>query len=90
MTKFSPVFALMLLSTLSSPGRDFTSQDGRKVTGEILAHSGDQIILQVGAKEFVVPVAGFSLEDQQNIKEWIEKNPDAVRYKFGFFFDLEK
>jgi hypothetical protein len=38
----------------------------------------------------VVPVANFSLEDQQYIKEWIEQNPDAVRYKFGFFLDLEK
>jgi|GEM_PF-1263173 len=81
--------ALLFLGE-SSFSREFTSQDGRQVNGEILAHAGNQIILQIGVKEFVVPAANFSLEDQQYIKEWIEKNPDAVRFKFGFFFDLEK
>lgn len=84
------VFTFITCLFVSVQGREFTSADGRKVSGEILAHAGEQIVMQVGAKEFVVPVSNFSLEDQQYIKEWIEKNPGAVRYKFGFFFDLEK
>jgi hypothetical protein len=43
--------------------REFTSQDGRKINGELLAHSGDQVIIKVGAKEFAAPVANFSLDD---------------------------
>ncbi|MEM7603216.1 MAG: hypothetical protein AAF357_17620 [Verrucomicrobiota bacterium] len=60
------------------------------MNGDLVGHSGDQIILRVGTKEFVVPVTGFSDADQQYIIGWIGENPDAARYKFNFFFDLEK
>jgi hypothetical protein len=80
----------LLLSFLGLEAREFTSKDGRKLNGELLAHSGDQVIIQVGNKEFVVPIAGFSVDDQQFIKNWIQQNPGAVRYKFGYFFDFEE
>lgn len=70
--------------------REFTSKDGRKINGELLAHSGEQVIIKVGAKEFLVPVSTFSVDDQQFIKDWIEQNPGAVRFKFGYFFDFEE
>ena len=57
--------------------REFKSADGRTVSGELVGFTGDQIYLQVGAKEFVVDITGFSEEDQDNIR-------------FFFFFDLEK
>ncbi len=85
------VFALIGSAFLvQGTAREFTSADGRTVNGELVAHSGDQVILQIGAKEFVVPVSGFAEADQEYINGWILENPDAVRYKFGFFFDLEK
>lgn len=84
------ITGISLFLFLSSEAREFTSKDGRKINGELLAHSGEQVVIQVGAKEFVVPISGFSVDDQQFIKDWIEKNPGAVRYKFGYFFDFEE
>ena len=84
------ITGISLILFLSVEAREFTSKDGRKINGELLAHSGEQVIIQVGAKEFVVPISGFSVDDQQFIKDWIEKNPGAVRYKFGYFFDFEE
>lgn len=84
------VLFIGLATILPCSGRDFTDATGRKVSGELLAHAGDQIVLQVGAKEFVVPVSNFSAEDQTYIQEWITANPGAVRYRFSFFSDLEK
>lgn len=84
------ITGISLILFLSAEAREFTSKDGRKINGELLAHSGEQVIIQVGAKEFVVPISGFSVDDQQFIKDWIEKNPGAVRYKFGYFFDFEE
>lgn len=84
------ITGIALIFSLFVEAREFTSKDGRKINGELLAHSGEQVIIQVGAKEFVVPISGFSVDDQQFIKDWIEKNPGAVRYKFGYFFDFEE
>jgi hypothetical protein len=90
--KSSGFFVLFigLACILPCNARDFTDKTGRKVSGELLAHAGDQIVLQVGAKEFVVPVTNFSAEDQQFIQEWIIANPGKVRYKFTFYSDLAK
>jgi hypothetical protein len=79
-----------LLSYFAVDAREFVSSDGRKIDGELVAHAGENVLIKVGAKEFSVPIQNFSLDDQQFIKEWIEQNPGAVRFKFGFFFDLEK
>ncbi|MCB1205266.1 MAG: hypothetical protein KDN18_13480 [Verrucomicrobiae bacterium] len=87
----SKTFLLLMLFLCTAAGaREFTSKDGRKINAELLAHSGEQVILKVGAKEFVVAIESFSVDDQQHIKEWIAQNPGAVRYKFGFFFDFEE
>ncbi len=85
---FPALIGCLALQTLSA--REFTSADGRKINGELLAHAGEQVLLKVGAKEFLVPVANFSVDDQQFIKEWIADNPGAVRLKFGYFFDFEE
>lgn len=80
----------VLILSLAAEAREFASKDGRKINGELLAHSGEQVIIQVGTKEFVVPISGFSVDDQQFIRDWIQRNPGAVRYKFGYFFDFEE
>ncbi len=90
MSAFRAFLAFVLIATFHAEGREFTSGDGRKIKGDLLAHSGDQVIIKVGAKEFAVPVANFSLDDQQFIKEWIAANPGSMRFKFGYFFDVEK
>lgn len=87
---FTGLLFWTFLTNLQLAAREFTSKDGRKINGELLAHSEEQVIVQVGAKEFVVPISGFSVDDQQYIKEWIQQNPGAVRYKFGYFFDFEE
>jgi hypothetical protein len=84
------ITGFVLVLSLAAEAREFTSKDGRKINGELLAHSGEQVIIQVGVKEFVVPISGFSIDDQQFIKDWIQQNPGAVRYKFGYFFDFEE
>ncbi len=80
----------LILIIYGAAAREFTSADGRKLNGDLVAHAGDQVILKVGAKEFVIGVANFSVDDQQYIKAWIAANPGAVRYKFGYFFDFEE
>lgn len=81
----------ILLSCLCfGSAREFTDAKGRKIEAELLAHAGNKIIISRGSKEFVVPVAMFSLDDQQYIKNWIAENPGAVRYKFGYYTDLER
>jgi hypothetical protein len=87
------MYALLMMGfavTVLCRAREFTDATGRKVNGDLLAHAGDQIVLQVGAKEFVVQVTNFSAEDQQFIQDWIVANPGAVRYRFSFYTDLEK
>lgn len=88
--KSTILILLASLATLGSAAREFTSADGKKIDGELIAHAEDQVTLKVGAREFVIPVVKFSLDDQQFIKEWIAQNPGAVRMKFGFFFDFQE
>lgn len=90
MSAFRLLLAALLIVSFDAAAREFTSQDGRKINGDLLAHSGDQVIIKVGAKEFAVPVANFSLDDQQFIKEWIAANPGSMRFKLGYFFDVER
>ena len=84
------LFLGALLFSSGLHAREFQSKDGRKLDGELLAHAGDQVILKVGSKEFLVPISSFSDTDQTFIKDWIAQNPGAVRYKFGYFFDFEE
>ncbi|MBP6600766.1 MAG: hypothetical protein KA250_03110 [Verrucomicrobiales bacterium] len=89
MSRFLILFISLFLSG-NLFAREFVSSDGRKINGELIAHAGENVLLKVGAKEFSVPSQNFSVEDQQFIKEWIAQNPGAVRFKFGFYFDLKK
>lgn len=88
--KFQGILFSFLLVCTGGGAREFTSRDGRKINAELVAHSGEQVILKMGTKEFVVAIGNFSADDQQHIKEWISQNPGAVRYKFGYFFDFEE
>lgn len=81
--------SLILLLSLAQ-GREFTDSQGRKIEAEIVGYSGDTVIINRAGTEFPVPITTFSLDDQQYISEWIDENPEAVRYKFGYYVDLEK
>lgn len=74
----------------SIEAREFTDARGRKIEAELVAHAGEHIVIRRGSKEFSVHVTAFSAEDQEYIRNWIGENPGAVRFKFGFFADLEK
>lgn len=89
------IYRLILLSFLASPGglgkaREFTDAKGRKIEAELVGHSGKTVIISRGGKEFPVAVSAFSLDDQQYIQTWISENPEAARFKFGFYADLER
>ncbi len=74
-------------------GRTFTDSKGRSIEAELVARSGaNKIVIQRAGKEFTVPIAMFSADDQIFISEWITKNPNAVRMdvKLNYFVDLKK
>ncbi len=88
------ILSLALFSVLAIgfpvSAREFTDSKGRKIEAELVAHSGSNIVINRSGKEFSVPVAMFSIDDQQFIKNWIEENPNAVRFKFGYYSDLKR
>lgn len=86
------VLLVVLLGSICCLGfsREFKDAKGRTIEAELVAHGGDQVVINRSGKEFVVPVSMFSIEDQAYIKDWITKNPGAVRYKFDFYTDLER
>lgn len=89
--RFVFVFAgLILASAASIHGREFTDSQGRKIEAELVSHSGNTVVINRAGKEFAVEVNMFSLEDQSYIRDWIKNNPDAVKYEFNFYVDLEK
>lgn len=92
--KPSPLVSLaVLFFLLPSPdlsSREFTDAKGRKIEAELVGFSGDTVIISRSGKEFPVPVASFSTDDQEYIKTWIAGNPGAARFKFGFYADLDK
>lgn len=62
--------------------RTWTSDDGKKIVGELLRQDGDAVVLKVGTKEFSVPLARLSVEDRNWLdarkKELDEMNKGAA------------
>lgn len=81
---------LCLVSISAASAREFTDSQGRKIEAELVSHAGTNVVINRGGKEFPVDVGMFSLDDQNFIRDWIEKNPDAVKFEFGYYVDLEK
>ena len=84
------VFTLLIIC-LSAQARVFTDAKGREINAELVAHSGEKIVLNRAGKKFTVPISMFSSADQVYIRNWIADNPDAidVDYKFRFYADCK-
>lgn len=50
--------------------REFTSTDGRKLNGEVLALKGDNVVLKVGTRNYTIPRDRFIEADQKYFEEW--------------------
>jgi len=81
---------LSLVGISSASAREFTDSQGRKIEAELVSHAGTTVVINRGGNEFPVDVGMFSLNDQNYIRDWIEKNPDAVKFNFNYYVDLEK
>jgi hypothetical protein len=70
--KFPVIVSLGILFSIisaSAAPRQWTDQaTGRKVTGEFVSLEGDQVTLSIGGKEFKIPVAKLSPDDQAYLK----------------------
>jgi len=70
--KFTVIAGLgLLFSILSADAapREWTDQaTGRKVTGEFVSLEGDQVTLSINGKEFKMPVAKLSADDQAYLR----------------------
>ena len=62
--------------------RTWTSDEGKKLVGELLREDGEAVVLKVGGKEFKVPLTKLSTEDREWIatqqKEREERNKEAA------------
>ncbi|MBX3741119.1 MAG: hypothetical protein KF712_09025 [Akkermansiaceae bacterium] len=83
--KFPLIAGLGLLFSIlsaSAAPREWTDQaTGRKVTGEFVSLDGDQVTLLIGGKEYKMPVAKLSPDDQAYLKvvgEMPAPAPEAV------------
>jgi hypothetical protein len=61
--------SFLLISSLGAAPREWTDQaSGRKITAEFIAVLGDQVTLSINGKEYKMPVAKLSAEDQAYLK----------------------
>lgn len=59
--------------------RTFTNSKGSEIQAEIKAVVGDKAtVTMAGGKEFSLPIAQFSAEDQTFIRDWASKNKNPV------------
>ncbi|MDF1825476.1 MAG: hypothetical protein P1U68_12590 [Verrucomicrobiales bacterium] len=62
---------ILISSILSlAPAREFTSADGKTIEGEVISIRNDQVVLQIGTKQYTLPTTRFSEADQSYFDEW--------------------
>ncbi|MEY4482695.1 MAG: hypothetical protein RL693_147 [Verrucomicrobiota bacterium] len=66
---FFLIAALFALSVGSISARTFTDVTGKKIEAELVKVEGDTVIIRMAGKEFPLPIAKFSAEDQKFIRE---------------------
>lgn len=75
--------ALLPLLPAAAEMREFKSARGSTIRAELVKAKGQTIILKSDAgKELQVPLASFSLEDQNAILKWMAEDPWAIDYHF--------
>ena len=83
-TLFQIVLCLVLaLVSASAEMRTFVSNSGKAMKAEIVSHLDGKVkIKREDGKEFEVDPTIFCKEDQKFIASWMEKNQEAVDYRF--------
>lgn len=71
------VLTLLTATVLHAEERTWTSTDGKKVQGEILALEGDEITLKTARGEYQFSLSRLSKEDQDFARSWKETAPSA-------------
>lgn len=67
--KHALITALALCITTSLSARIFTDATGKKIDAELVKVEGDTVVIRMGGKDFALPIAKFSAEDQKIIRE---------------------
>ena len=86
---------LRLLLIMSLPAflqaevRKFTDTSGREIQAELVAVRGDQVEMNVGGKEFTLPISKFVEADATFIKEWGAANPAPLNIR-GLHVQIKK
>jgi len=81
----SAVFLLSVAATsLEAEVREFTSSDGKKLTGELIGVSAGVVNLKIGGQATKVPFDRFSKKDQEFIRAWFVKNP-SLKLRLSHF-----
>ncbi|MEM7015651.1 MAG: hypothetical protein AAF585_29680 [Verrucomicrobiota bacterium] len=79
-----------VLSLELAQAREFTDAKGRVIEAKLISATGDgKVEIEREGKRFVVPIAMFSIDDQTYIKNWLEKNPGAISYRFRVYADVD-
>ena len=83
--------AVLLLATLSSAQREFTSNDGKKLRAEIVSASETEVTLkrERDRKDFTIPLARLTEEDQKFVSGWIAKRKLNTRPERKLTLSLE-
>lgn len=80
---------ISILSYGSIQAREFKDAKGRVIEAELVGATHDgKVEIERGGKKFVVPISMFSVDDQTYIKDWLEKNPSLISYKFRYYTDV--
>jgi hypothetical protein len=72
MTTRGSLFALILAALLPLPAaeRSWTNSTGKTIVATLVEIAGDKAVLQMAGKNFEVPIASLSPDDQKFIAEW--------------------
>lgn len=70
--------SFLLLTNAAAESRQWTSSDGKKITGSIIELDGETVKLETDRGIFDLPLSRFSEADQAFAKEWAEKKEEMA------------
>lgn len=68
-------------ASAQSEARVFTSQDGKKIEAKMVAFQSETAHVEMGGRNFSIPLEKLSAEDQDWVREWAKKN---TNYRLDF------
>ena len=66
----SLLLLFVALGTAAAAERSWTNSTGKSIVATLIEVAGDKAVLQMGGKNFEVPIASLSPDDQKFISEW--------------------